>query len=662
LFWRRRNARFVKRLHTVIETYEHVRKSFRRQPPRVIIDTSFLTHSTAREAAAPASADRAAQDVPLPDASGNAINGPLPVHEMLAAADAERDAAQLYETEVLAREAAVREQAAAERAHANCLQAELRHEQIARLEAEDDCNYLICEKAAAQRELSMLSDAVELHKLALAKEAEARLRTTEAMQELEALRAMTARLKAAVEEEAAARQKAEMALEAASKRACEVQRALTDLQAMAAHHEHVDGELEARQREGAARNEIAALRNEAADLEAEIKDHQATRRTAEARRAECEQSAMDAERELGVLLTAADEHELAEQRALQGRERELAASREAEAAGERVVELRERVCREKTTRIEAEERRDAAARRASEVQRELAAVHEAAERRALAEQQAAQAREREQAAQRQAQEQRELAARLATQAERELTQRRAAEAERETQARLEAEARRALVALQEVEAARTQAAVASIHDNASGCASTHETVDNDATSSDHHSRVARPATANNLDLTTQVNARWFIKSTREIDSDTDEASAGPQTSRRDQRMNSHTPSTLHGSGISQPLQCTMLDRSASGALLEFAPDRYINEITELFVGDELTLTFGTTQDRTSVSCQVIWIRARRCGVRFCGQFQAQINKPRRVVRDKPVVEKAKPMRPARTRLMLGSTGKSKVTH
>ena len=42
LFWRRKNARFVSRLNTVVETSERSKRSFRSKPRRVEIDTSYV--------------------------------------------------------------------------------------------------------------------------------------------------------------------------------------------------------------------------------------------------------------------------------------------------------------------------------------------------------------------------------------------------------------------------------------------------------------------------------------------------------------------------------------------------------------------------------------------------------------------------------------------
>ena len=78
-----------------------------------------------------------------------------------------------------------------------------------------------------------------------------------------------------------------------------------------------------------------------------------------------------------------------------------------------------------------------------------------------------------------------------------------------------------------------------------------------------------------------------------------------------------------------PLSCTIRDKSFSGAMLEFALDRYADEVTDVSVGDEVMLTMNTAAERTSVPCVIVRISGRRAGVRFTGQFQTQVNKPRK---------------------------------
>jgi hypothetical protein len=77
------------------------------------------------------------------------------------------------------------------------------------------------------------------------------------------------------------------------------------------------------------------------------------------------------------------------------------------------------------------------------------------------------------------------------------------------------------------------------------------------------------------------------------------------------------------------LGCTIRDKSSTGAKLEVVPDKYGDGISELAVGTKVSLSFDAGQDRTSVRCEVMWISESRCGVRFAGQFQTQINNPKK---------------------------------
>jgi len=77
------------------------------------------------------------------------------------------------------------------------------------------------------------------------------------------------------------------------------------------------------------------------------------------------------------------------------------------------------------------------------------------------------------------------------------------------------------------------------------------------------------------------------------------------------------------------LACTIRDKSSSGARLEFAAERLTDGISELVVGDKLSLVFNASgPERTSVACVVVWIAGSCCGVCFSGQF-SQINTPRK---------------------------------
>ena len=96
--------------------------------------------------------------------------------------------------------------------------------------------------------------------------------------------------------------------------------------------------------------------------------------------------------------------------------------------------------------------------------------------------------------------------------------------------------------------------------------------------------------------------------------------------RTDKRVPTRLPATLWGENKRQSLACTIRDRSSGGAKLEFGQDRYSDGLTELKVGDKLSLTFNTSaHERTSVGCMVMWIAGSRCGVRFLGQFHTQLS-------------------------------------
>jgi hypothetical protein len=113
--------------------------------------------------------------------------------------------------------------------------------------------------------------------------------------------------------------------------------------------------------------------------------------------------------------------------------------------------------------------------------------------------------------------------------------------------------------------------------------------------------------------------------------------------RKAPRIASRMPATIHVDGMPQTMACTMRDRSPSGAQLEFPPDRYGAGLSEIAVGDRVTLMFQTSQERTSVPCTVQWVNDRRCGVRFVGQFQTQVIKTRRMAtkeKEKAAAEKA----------------------
>lgn len=110
--------------------------------------------------------------------------------------------------------------------------------------------------------------------------------------------------------------------------------------------------------------------------------------------------------------------------------------------------------------------------------------------------------------------------------------------------------------------------------------------------------------------------------------------------RRAQRHSANTVVSVWSSTITTPLSCSMRDRSATGALLEFQSIRQDGRITEFSVGAKLNLAFKTSQERTTVSCEVVRIDGCRCGIVFTGQFVTEVTKTRKNQNEPPAAEKA----------------------
>ena len=238
--------------------------------------------------------------------------------------------------------------------------------------------------------------------------------------------------------------------------------------------------------------------------------------------------------------------------------------------------------------------------------------------------------------------------RLEAEALREQAARREAEAQREEAVRCAAEAQRELAALRE--AAEHQGAAA--HEEAeaqrehSACPEVEAHSEPVRSSPTPRELALRGATDRAVPLV--ADAQSIVPSTRGRTASVDAPAAPSEEKRRDRRVDSQISATLWGESKKQALACTIRDKSSSGAKLEFAPDRYGDGITELVVGDKLTLTFNAGQERTSVGCVVAWVAGSRCGVRFSGQFHTQINNPRKTAKSMVAPEKtlaAKPTKP-----------------
>jgi len=97
--------------------------------------------------------------------------------------------------------------------------------------------------------------------------------------------------------------------------------------------------------------------------------------------------------------------------------------------------------------------------------------------------------------------------------------------------------------------------------------------------------------------------------------------------RKAKRVDANKLTTLWAEGMTTPLSCTMLDRSSTGAKLEILSDRFNNQVNDISVGDEFTLTVNYGNERASIKCEVIWLFRQRCGVRYCGQIVTEAASP-----------------------------------
>ncbi len=111
--------------------------------------------------------------------------------------------------------------------------------------------------------------------------------------------------------------------------------------------------------------------------------------------------------------------------------------------------------------------------------------------------------------------------------------------------------------------------------------------------------------------------------------DTETEAVKPHHDRKHKRVSSRTPATIWCNGMPQAMSCTMRDRSSGGALIELPPDPFNAEISSFGIGDTVTLTFQSPQERTSVVCTVMRIKGRQCGLKFSGQFNTQSLKSKR---------------------------------
>jgi hypothetical protein len=236
---------------------------------------------------------------------------------------------------------------------------------------------------------------------------------------------------------------------------------------------------------------------------------------------------------------------------------------------------------------EAAEQREAAVRRALEAQRALAALRQGAEEAACQE----------------AETQRELAVR-------EQAARRRAEAQRDAALQRAADAQRELAALRESMERGEAAAPAG--------------QPSDPSSTIARQLALRTATDRAVPFVAAGNSIVQARD-KAVSTGAETASSGREERRRDRRAASQVPGSLWVESKQRSLACTIRNRSSNGARLEVAPGAFGEGITELAVGNRLSLTFDAGQERTSVGCVVMWVAGNSCGVRFAGQFQTQVS-------------------------------------
>ena len=231
LFWRRKNARLATRLNTLVETSERVRKSRRRKPPRVVIDTSYVEQTDAEaqwaEPDPTFDQDAAPEHLQHHEEVGTGEADALTAGEVqnkqalvgahlsddeedeettiLREAIEQLDLAEAGEAEALAREAAALKELKAQRAHVERLEADIAQAQQARTAVEQALEDLRS-RAASQSD----SNAIAAEEVASREAAE---------QEADAQRAIVERISVELEQEQKFRAQADADQEAATSRA-----------------------------------------------------------------------------------------------------------------------------------------------------------------------------------------------------------------------------------------------------------------------------------------------------------------------------------------------------------------------------------------------------------------------------------------------------------
>lgn len=637
-FWRKKNARLVTRLATVVETAERARQSQAARPYRVEIDTTYIQS----EPMAAAESDR--ESLQPVEAAG----------EMQGFLQSE----PLVDEALASREEAVRRLEAAGRRIAAERDAQRMADLVARHEAEASR-----QSTDAARQLDAVRQAAAERELALRQEADARLTEASERFETDLRREMAARLTAEAARATIERQLAETtetltSLERLAATAVEAQR----LEAAARAREQIAIQDAAAQHEAATRLGAELVRETAARQSAENALGEAAKRLDEqARSAVIERESIEAraraERSDAEQLRNSLLSELAE---TQQKSAELERTlREKEAATQGAIET---AVREATAKLRALAESELAARqdataalgaankRIVDFEREQSAALDWRRRAERAEQLEAELRVSEEAQRLELAGLRERATRAETEIRRERALRIELEAMlesargqlpalvREVAALRDADRQRhddvATLAAIDVECDRLRAVdlePLAEHDLVAAVSPVVSPVQDgqplDTPAAGLFTLVASDEPACALPPMAPPSAA-AERPDRIPDRTGTPRTASPEK-RRDRRVASGLPATLWREGMSQAIVCTIRDRSSSGAKLEFSRDRFSNGNTEFVIGDRLTLTMNAGQERTAVTCAIAWIAGNRCGVKYAGQFVTHANVPKR---------------------------------
>ncbi|MFY0610185.1 MAG: PilZ domain-containing protein [Hyphomicrobiaceae bacterium] len=325
LFWRRKNARLATRLNTLVETSERARKTRRRKPSRVVIDTSYLEQE---EAQAVLQTEHAPENVPenLNDATYPADGHGATSPDGRSAAAAAETVSQDIETD--------------------------HYSDYAEHGHEDD----------ADEASALLREAVEQLDLAEAGQAEALEREAEALKEVELQRLRVEELEAGLASAQQARDLAEQALQ--------TEKSKPDASA-SQPSSSLDVDVELRQ-------ELETHRTMVAELSADLRREQKSHAQAVADRDAATGLVAAAELKLSGLRETEAEYEEFKTRAAAADARAAVAAKNAESSRVRSAQLEAELGQAQTERQTAEEAKATAEMVAEELKGQIETLEQAA--------------------------------------------------------------------------------------------------------------------------------------------------------------------------------------------------------------------------------------------------------------------------------------------